>query len=287
MNIKPIFAVSALIPVLASCAVPEFPADTISPAVTSAPAAPTAAPTETPTVLPAPDYDALSSKVIGWGIKKNKHAAPDIPADVAEMCARHSAYYADLSGERTLYLTFDEGYENGYTAAILDILKSEGVPAAFFVTAPYLKTETELVNRMIDEGHIVGNHTARHSNLATDTLAEAEADIADLAELFAELYGGEMKYLRPPEGSYSERTLALSEYMGYKTIFWSFAYKDWDPSAQRGAEYAYESVTEYLHDGAVILLHAVSRDNAEALGDIIRYAKSEGYTFKSLEDLTG
>lgn len=279
MYIKPLFF--ACILTLAACT----PVDTAPTALpTDVPTdAPTAEPT--PTAVPVPDYEQLSAKAIGWGIKKNKHAAPDIPAEVAEMCARYGAYYMDMSGKKTLYLTFDEGYENGYTASILDTLKAEGVTAAFFVTAPYLKTETELVRRMIDEGHIVGNHTARHSNLAADTVTDAEADIADLAALYKELYGGEMKYLRPPEGSYSERSLALGEYMGYKTIFWSFAYKDWDPSAQRGKEYAYESVTEYLHDGAVILLHAVSQDNAEALGDIIRFAKTEGYTFASLDEL--
>ena len=230
-------------------------------------------------------YADLSKKAIGWGIKKNKGAAPDIPADVAEMTERYDAWYMDFKNEKNLYLTFDEGYENGYTAQILDVLKEEGVTAAFFVTGPYLKKETELVRRMIDEGHIVGNHTVNHPNLAKLSPEKMREEVQSLSDMFAELYDGEMKYVRPPEGAYSEQVLALMKDMGYKTVFWSFAYKDWDPDEQKGADYAFKNVTEYLHDGSVILLHAVSKDNADALRSIIQYAKNNGYTFKSLNEL--
>ncbi len=280
-----IFLAAAAVFLCAACSAPEMMPRSAAP-VTALPATePPASPPASPTPAPEPDYDSLSDKVIGWGIKKNSGAAPDIPDSVKAAAAKYDAYYADTSGAKTLYLTFDEGYENGYTASILDTLKSEGVPAAFFVTEPYLKKETALVRRMIDEGHTVGNHTAHHPNLAKLTPEKAKADIEELAALYKEMYGGDMRYLRPPEGAYSERVLALARSMGYKTVFWSFAYKDWDPDAQRGAAYAFDSVTRYLHDGAIVLLHAVSKDNAEALGDIIRWAKQQGYEFKGLDEL--
>ena len=193
---------------------------------------------------------------------------------------------ANTQKEKKLYLTFDEGYENGHTAEILDILKEKGVPAAFFITGPYAKKENELVRRMIDEGHIVGNHTVNHPNLPKlQTAEKMEDELSQMRELVLELYGYEMKYMRPPEGEYSRRLLAVSRDMGFRTVFWSFAYKDWDVKAQKGKEYAFNQVSEYLHNGAVLLLHAVSEDNKKALPDIIDYARSQGYEFMSLDDI--
>ena len=230
-------------------------------------------------------YQHLSTKSYGWGFKKEKNSEPQISTDIQEMFSKYNAYYMDTKRERTLYLTFDEGYENGYTGKILDVLKKTQTPAAFFVTGPYLKKETELIKRMIDEGHIVANHTVNHPNLAKCTLLKAEQEIVELSSLFEELYGQKMHYMRPPEGEYSEQLLALASDLGYKTIFWSFAYRDWDIKNQKGADYAYNSTVPYLHNGAILLLHAVSSDNADALERIINYAKEQGYTFKSLDEL--
>lgn len=230
-------------------------------------------------------YYGLSNKSSGWGFKKNKGEAPDIPSKTQELLKKYNAAYMGSPSDRVLYLTFDEGYENGYTSQILDVLKKTETPAAFFITGPYLKKETELIQRMLDEGHIVGNHTVNHPNLAKCTLEKAAAEIRELSESFKSAYGQDMCYMRPPEGEYSEQLLALASDMGYKTVFWSFAYKDWDVKVQKGADYALNSTVPYLHNGAVILLHAVSKDNAAALEQIIITAREQGYVFKSLDCL--
>ena len=226
----------------------------------------------------------VSDKGVGWGIKKNKNSPPDVPQDVKEMLPQYDAFYMDNSGEKTLYLTFDEGYENGYTGKILDILKKHEVPAAFFVTGSYFDREPELIKRMVEEGHIVGNHTENHPNLhklANDDKISSELSILD--SKFYEKFGQHMKYMRPPEGEYSWRVLSVAKREGYKTAFWSFAYKDWLKDSSIGADAAFNSIAPYLHDGCVILLHAVSRDNAECLERLILHARESGYEFKSLD----
>lgn len=230
-------------------------------------------------------YSGLDTKKNGWGIKKNKNSPPDLPENIKTMLTKYNSYYMDTSGKKTLYLTFDEGYENGYTGQILDTLKKCEVKAAFFVTKPYLEKETELVKRMLDEGHIVGNHTMNHPDMTTLSVDKIKEELNGLNKIFNEIYGSEMKYMRTPEGAFSEKVLAVSNDLGYKTIFWSFAYKDWDVKSFKGADYAYNQTIPYIHDGAIILLHAVSKDNADALERIINYAKGEGYTFCSLDNL--
>ncbi len=182
-------------------------------------------------------------------------------------------------------MTFDEGYENGFTAKILDALKENQTPAAFFITGAYIEKEKELVIRMVNEGHIVGNHTVNHPSMPDvsndDKLTE---EINALNEKFYLLTGQNMTYLRPPKGEFSERTLALSQKAGYKTILWSNAYVDWLPEGNSESN-AIKKVTDYFHNGSIILLHAVSRENAQALPEIIRIAKQQGYTFSTLEDL--
>lgn len=232
------------------------------------------------------DFADINNKSIGWGFKKIKASEPEIPEKDKELLRKYNAFYIDEKRNKSLYLTFDEGYENGYTSQILDILQKYNVPAAFFVTGHYLENEQELIRRMIDEGHIVGNHTVHHPNLPKLISAEKMAEeLCSLNEKFASEYGGNMKYMRPPEGEYSERLLSVANKLGYKTVFWSFAYKDWDASVQKGSAYAFEQITPYLHDGAILLLHAVSSDNANALDDIIEFAQNEGYVFKSLDEL--
>ena len=241
---------------------------------------PTIAATLSPT-----EYEQLSSKGTGWGLLKKKGAEPEIDAKGAKILEENDGYYMDKSGEKTLYLTFDEGYENGFTSKVLDVLNKEQVPAAFFVTGPYLKNQTELIRRMIDEGHIVGNHTVNHLNLPKQTVEKVKSELDELNDMCESMYGVSMSYMRPPEGEYSEKVLAAAKDAGYKTIMWSFAYKDWDVNIQNGPDYAYNQIVPYLHDGAIILLHAVSSDNADALERVIQYAKNEGYVFKSLDDL--
>lgn len=232
------------------------------------------------------DFSGFDNKGSGWGFVKKKGMEPEIYKSTAEMFQTYSTYYLDPKRTKTIYLTFDEGYENGYTATILDVLKEEQVPAAFFITGPYLEKETSLVDRMVAEGHIVGNHTVNHPNLPKLQTPQKIADeLAALNQAFFEKYGKNMEYMRPPEGEYSRRVLAVAQNVGYKTVLWSFAYKDWDTNAQKGKDYAFNQVTPYLHDGAIILLHAVSKDNTEALRDIINYARQQGYRFGSLDEL--
>ncbi len=229
-------------------------------------------------------YEAYSNTLYGWGLKKNVNAPPEIPEGVRQMMASHGALYLDTA-PKTLYLTFDEGYENGYTAKILDVLKENKVPAAFFVTGPYLEKEEELVKRMVNEGHIVGNHTVHHPSMPKlDSTEKVKEEIMGLHKMCQEKYGQEMKYFRPPMGEYSDRTLQIAEDLGYKNVFWSFAYKDWDVKNQKGTDYAYEQIKKGVHDGAVLLLHAVSKDNADVLDRIIKDLKKEGYQFKSLDE---
>ncbi len=232
-----------------------------------------------------PPYEALSGEGIGWGFVRKKGAPPDVPESQKEVMRRYDCHYIDEDAQKTLYLTFDEGYENGYTSKILDVLEATHTSAAFFVTGPYLENQQELVRRMIDSGHIVGNHTVNHLNLPKQSVDTVQKELADLNKKCEEMYGYTMTYMRPPEGEYSERVLSVAQDMGFKTILWSFAYKDWDINDQKGSDHAFSEVTTYLHDGAIILLHAVSPDNAGALEDIINYAKNEGYVFKSLDEL--
>lgn len=231
------------------------------------------------------DYSTLDSHGSGWGFVRVKGEPPEIPAAQVATLERFNGVYLDHSGEKNLYLTFDEGYENGFTAVILDVLAKTNTPAAFFVTGPYLESQGQLIERMINEGHIVGNHTVNHLNLPNQPDDTVRSEITRLNERCLELYGYEMKYMRPPEGEFSERSLAITADLGMKTVMWSFAYKDWDVNSQQGADHAYESVMPYLHNGAVILLHAVSSDNAKALESIINSAKEQGYTFRSLDEM--
>ena len=222
---------------------------------------------------------------IGWGLKKVENSQPEVPESWKEMLKRYDGYYLGNTNEKVMYLTFDEGYENGYTAKILDVLKKTNTPAAFFVTGPYIKNEPELIKRMVEEGHVVGNHTVNHPSMPDLNEEEITSELVGLNDSFKELTGQDMKFMRPPKGEFSEKTLAAIQKNGYKSVFWSIAYADWNTNNQKGVNYAVEQVTKQFHNGAVILLHAVSEDNANGLEQIINIAKEQGYTFKSLEDL--
>jgi len=230
------------------------------------------------------DLTNLSNKKISWYFNKGKdHAKPTISKDLKEVADKYGAIYLDESDEKIIYLTFDEGYENGYTGQILDTLKEYNVKATFFITGPYFKKEEELVRRMVEEGHTVGNHTVNHPSMPEVTDNEKlEKELLDLDRQFYDLFGISMKYVRPPKGEFSERTLALSKNLGYTSVFWSFAYKDWETNNQKGTDYAVNTVINGLHPGEVMLLHAVSKDNANALPIIIEKAREMGYEFGEL-----
>lgn len=177
-----------------------------------------------------------------------------------------------------IYLTFDCGYELGYTPAILDTLKKHDVKAAFFITGQYIKTRPDLVLRMHQEGHLVCNHTWNHPDMSTLTAAQIEQELRQLDEAYQKLTGASLDpYLRPPMGRYSEFSLAQTDRLGYSTVFWSLAFKDWDPNQQPGAEISYREVMNNIHPGAVILLHAVSQSNTQALDKLLTDLKAQGY----------
>ncbi|MCR5484531.1 MAG: polysaccharide deacetylase family protein [Clostridiales bacterium] len=186
--------------------------------------------------------------------------------------------------DKVLYLTFDCGYENGNTGKILDTLRDKNVPSAFFCTLDQIQKEPELTARMITEGHIVGNHSVHHPDFSTISREKMVSEILGCENYLRENFGYSSKYFRYPTGNYSVNSLELIDSMGLTTVFWSCAYADWNTEEQKGSSYAYEVVTKRLHPGAIILLHSVSSDNAGALGDIIDYAREQGYTFRSLDD---
>jgi len=187
--------------------------------------------------------------------------------------------------EKVLYLTFDCGWENGSTAKILDTLKEKQVPAAFFVTKHHVESEPALTARMVNEGHIVGNHSVKHPNFSTIDRTRMAEEILGCDNYLREKFGYTAPFFRFPEGAYSESALDLVQSLGFTSVFWSCAYADWDVDQQKGKDYAFDTVTSRLHPGAVILLHAVSADNAAAIGDIIDWARGQGYEFRSLDSL--
>lgn len=231
-----------------------------------------------------PEHTAASG--YGWGFKKSTdHEIPEI-GKYEQMLDKYGAYYVDDSGEKNIYLTFDNGYEQGYTAKILDILKKENVPATFFVTGHYVDSKPDLVKRMVEEGHIVGNHSYHHPDFTIVSKQTMKKELETLEDAVSEITDQEkMKYLRPPRGMFNKQTLKWANELGYIHVFWSLAFSDWNTGKQKGENFAYEQVMKQIHPGALVLLHTVSSDNAEALPRIINDLKKKGYTFKSLDDL--
>ncbi len=231
------------------------------------------------------ELSEISNEGFGWGQGKNLNDQNQ-PLDALsfqEKFGKYSSYFiAPKTSEETMYLTFDNGYENGLTVDILDALKENDVPAVFFVTMDYVESEPELIQRMIDDGHVIGNHTWKHKRMPDISISDATDEIMMLHELMVEKFDYEMNLFRFPEGYYSERTLALVNNLGYKSLFWSYAYEDWDVNNQMGYEAAYKKVTDNMHDGAIYLLHSVSSDNAAILSDFIKEAKTQGYKFDTL-----
>ncbi len=229
---------------------------------------------------------ALNNQLLSWGIaRRAENQTPAADPGAPALLSKYGGAWLGDPTEKKIYLTFDEGYENGYTPKILDALRDNGVKAAFFITGPYLKGHQDLVRRMVEEGHEVGNHTIHHPSLPGLADSALEEEVLGLDRAFNEKFGLHMRFLRPPKGEYSERSLAVTNKLGYCNLFWSFAYDDWYRDRIRGADYAYNIVMRNLHNGAVLLLHAVSKDNAEALDSIIKGAQEKGYEFGTPDDL--
>ncbi len=227
-------------------------------------------------------------------IKRNPdHRQPSLEPGFAYM-TQYDAYYVDRAhneenADKVLYLTFDAGYENGNVEKILDTLHAEEVPAAFFILDHMILSYEGLVRRMADEGHLVCNHTLKHRDMSKITdKASFARELTVLEDLYRERIGGEMaRFYRPPEGRFSEENLKMAQEMGYKTVFWSIAYADWDNNNQPSRDYAMKKLLDNTHNGAVILLHPTSATNAEILGDLVREWKRQGYRFGTLYELCG
>lgn len=234
-------------------------------------------------VVDPDNLKGLSTTTVNHSYGVSKGGEPhDISVNNQKIYEQYGGICYDTSGERCIYLTFDCGYENGYTGKILDTLKDKNIKAAFFITMDYAKTAPDMVARMINEGHIVGNHSTSHANFSKISRQKMADEIETLDNYLRTNFGYSSTYFRFPEGSYSESALNLVQNCGYKSVFWSSAYADWDVNNAKGKQYAFETVTSRLHPGCVLLLHSVSPDNAEAMGDIIDYAQSQGYVFKEL-----
>ena len=227
----------------------------------------------------------VSTKKIEWGIKRNdNHEQPDLGSENRKVLEENNGIALGNSESKAIYLTFDEGYEAGYTSQILEILKENDVKATFFLTAHYINTQEELVKQMIDEGHIIGNHTVNHKSMPSLTEEEIKKEVMDLHQSVYEKFGYEMKYIRPPKGEFSEKTIQVTNSLGYKTVMWSFAYEDWNEEKQPNEENAKEKILNNLHSGEIMLLHGNSKTNTNILDSIIKEAKNMGYEFKSLDD---
>ncbi len=222
-----------------------------------------------------------------WGLSFRQEGAPPVGSAGKEQLKAYDAAYIGDTGKQVLYLTFDAGYENGCTEQILDVLQKHQVSAAFFLVGNYIEKNADLVRRMAAEGHTVGNHTMHHYDMSK--LSDQDAfskELTELEELYKEVTGQDMpKYYRPPQGIYSEENLAMARELGYKTVFWSLAYVDWNNDSQPTADYAFSKLLPRTHNGAVILLHSTSQTNAQILDELLTKWKEMGYTFGTVEEL--
>lgn len=231
----------------------------------------------------------LSTKELNWYFEvRNDGVPPKGPKECQGFIDNYNAYHLGDTSKKVLYITFDEGYENGYTPQILDVLKKHNAKAAFFVVKPYIKQNPDIVKKMIDEGHLVCNHSDTHPSMASITDKDKfSKEFSAVEEEFAKISNGAAmpKFFRPPMGKYSQRSLKYTDDLGYKTIFWSFAYHDWDPKNQPSHEKAKNTIYKRTHNGGIILLHAVSKTNTEILDEVLTHWENEGFEFKTLNDL--
>lgn len=237
--------------------------------------------TTAPTAKAVAGLDSLSTEKVVWGPGNIvEHKQPNDPLLLQKRFSNMDAQWL-LNDEKKICLTFDEGYENGYTPQILDTLKEKSVKAIFFVTYDFASQNPDLVKRMIDEGHIVGNHSYRHYTMDEVSDEVAKEEVSYLHKYVKDKFGYTMSYFRFPKGEFSERSLQIVKDLGYKSVFWSFAYADWDPDNQTEENQAFTHICESTHPGAIFLLHAVSKTNADILGKVIDDVKKQGYTFST------
>jgi len=230
----------------------------------------------------------ISTKEYSWYFQpRNDNIPPQGPKENTQIMTDYGCYYLGDPSKKILYLTFDEGYEAGYTVPILDVLKKHNVKAAFFVVKPYITSSPEIIKRMVDDGHLVCNHSNHHPSMASiKDEGKFNKELSDVEEAFENITHKKMsKYFRPPMGKYSELSLKYTKDNGYKTIFWSFAYMDWIKDKQPSHENAKKRIMQRTHNGGIMLLHAVSKTNAEILDDVITEWESQGYQLKSLDEL--
>ncbi|MCL2545818.1 MAG: delta-lactam-biosynthetic de-N-acetylase [Oscillospiraceae bacterium] len=221
-----------------------------------------------------------------WGLGFGAQGQPPKGQESAEFLAEYDAYYLGDTSQKVLYLTFDAGYENGNTMPILDALKKHGVPATFFLVGHYLEQEPDLVRRMVAEGHIVGNHSYGHPNMSGLSAEKFKQELESLAGLYKNITGEEMqKIYRPPSGKYCQKSLQMAKDLGYKTVFWSLAYADWDNNKQPSRQQAFDKLLPRTHNGAIVLLHNTSKTNAEILDELLQRWKDNGYTFGRLDEI--
>ena len=229
-----------------------------------------------------------STSESNWGLSFQEEGKPPVANTTAEELKQFDAYYMQNTEEKNIYLTFDCGYENGNTAPILDALKKHNAPATFFIVGNFLSTSPDLVRRMTEEGHTVGNHTFHHPDMSKiSSIDTFSKELKDLEDLYKETTGKEMvKYYRPPQGKYSESNLKMAQDLGYQTFFWSLAYVDWYQDKQPSSEEAFQKLLGRIHPGAIVLLHSTSSTNAAILDELLSKWEEMGYQFQSLEYLT-
>ena len=239
--------------------------------------------------IPRSQKTSSAAQSTGWGLsfqEEGKRPAGNASIDDLK---QYNAYYASDTDQKIIYLTFDAGYENGNTPAILDALKKHQAPAVFFVVGNFIKDNPDLIRRILAEGHIIGNHTMTHPDLPQISSMDAfQKELQDVEELYTSLTGEAMtKFYRPPRGIYSTENLSMAKELGYSTFFWSLAYVDWIQDQQPSREEAFQKLLTRIHPGAIVLLHNTSSTNAEILDELLTKWEEMGYEFHSLKELTG
>jgi len=231
---------------------------------------------------------SLSTTKIEWGIKRGVNGEqPDLGSKNRELIEKYNGMAMGNKDSKNIYVTFDLGYEAGYTESILNTLKENNVPATFFITAHYVNSASEIVQKMIDDGHIIGNHTVNHKSMPGLNEEELKKELMNLHTAMYEKFSYEMKYMRPPKGEYSEKSLDITTKLGYIPVMWSFAYADWDETKQPSNQEGIKKIVDNVHNGEIMLLHATSKTNMEILDTIIKQIKEMGYEFKSLDEFAG
>lgn len=230
-------------------------------------------------------FASTDNEKCAWGFcRGTDHAQPRLDSKPLKILEKYGGIAMGNSDSKQIYLTFDSGYEGGYTENILATLKKNNVPATFFITAHYLNTAEELVMQMIKDGHAVGNHTVNHKDITAISEEELKKEVMDLHIAVQEKTGYEMKYFRPPKGEFNDSSIAFLKNLGYTSVLWSNAYDDWNTANQGRSDYGKKKLLDNLHNGCVLLIHSTSEDNMVLLDDFIKEARAMGYTFASLDN---